>query len=252
MAEEANEKEMSITEHLGDLRKVLIISLIAVAVTSSVMFGFFREQLLDFIMQPLIALGVPLVYLRITEAFFAQFKLCLLVGLILAMPIILYEIWYFIAPALKPNEKKLVRIVVPLAIILFFVGAVFAYFTILQVMIRFLVLFGGEELLPMLSIDLYISFLARVLVPFGLIFEMPIISYFVTKVGWLTPQWMIKNRKWAFLISFIVGAILTPSGDPLSQSLMALPIYLLYEISIIVAKVTTNRAKREGTEEIAA
>jgi len=252
VAEEANEKEMSITEHLGDLRKVLIISLIAVAVTSSVMFGFFREQLLDFIMQPLIALGVPLVYLRITEAFFAQFKLCLLVGLILAMPIILYEIWYFIAPALKPGEKKLVRIVVPLAIILFFVGAVFAYFTILQVMIRFLVLFGGEELLPMLSIDLYISFLARVLVPFGLIFEMPIISYFVTKVGWLTPQWMIKNRKWAFLISFIVGAILTPSGDPLSQSLMALPIYLLYEISIIVAKVTTNRAKREGTEEIAA
>jgi len=252
VAEEANEKEMSITEHLGDLRKVLIISLIAVAVTSSIMFGFFREQLLDFIMQPLIALGVPLVYLRITEAFFAQFKLCLLVGLILAMPIILYEIWYFIAPALKPGEKKLVRIVVPLAIILFFVGAVFAYFTILQVMIRFLVLFGGEELLPMLSIDLYISFLARVLVPFGLIFEMPIISYFVTKVGWLTPQWMIKNRKWAFLISFIVGAILTPSGDPLSQSLMALPIYLLYEISIIVAKVTTNRAKREGTEEIAA
>jgi len=252
VAEEANEKEMSITEHLGDLRKVLIISLIAVAVTSSVMFGFFREQLLDFIMQPLIALGVPLVYLRITEAFFAQFKLCLLVGLILAMPIILYEIWYFIAPALKPGEKKLVRIVVPLAIILFFVGAVFAYFTILQVMIRFLVLFGGEELLPMLSIDLYISFLARVLVPFGLIFEMPIISYFVTKVGWLTPQWMIKNRKWAFLISFIVGAVLTPSGDPLSQSLMALPIYLLYEISIIVAKVTTNRAKREGTEEIAA
>jgi len=252
VAEEANEKEMSITEHLGDLRKVLIISLIAVAVTSSVMFGFFREQLLDFIMQPLIALGVPLVYLRITEAFFAQFKLCLLVGLILAMPIILYEIWYFIAPALKPGEKKLVRIVVPLAIILFFVGAVFAYFTILQVMIRFLVLFGGEELLPMLSIDLYISFLARVLVPFGLIFEMPIISYFVTKVGWLTPQWMIKNRKWAFLISFIVGAILTPSGDPLSQSLMALPIYFLYEISIIVAKVTTNRAKKEGTEEIAA
>jgi len=81
---------------------------------------------------------------------------------------------------------------------------------------------------------------------------MPIISYFVTKVGWLTPQWMIKNRKWAFLISFIVGAVLTPSGDPLSQSLMALPIYFLYEISIIVAKVTTNRAKKEGTEEIAA
>jgi len=237
------DQEMSLGEHLGDLRRVLMVSAVAVLVTSGVIFGVFRQQLMDFILQPLEAYDVPLVYIRMTEAFFAQFKLSLMAGLVVSMPVILWELWRFVAPALKPAERRLAYGVVPTAVILFFAGVVFAYFTVLQVIVRFLLMFGGE-VEAMLSIEQYISFLLTFLVPFGIIFELPVIVFFMVRVGWLTVEGMTKNRKYALLISFVAAAVLTPSPDPISQTMMAVPVFLLYEVGILVARVTTKRMKK--------
>lgn len=236
------DKQMTLWEHLEELRRVLVISALAMAVTTGIAYGFFRQQLLDLVTGPLKGLGVKLVYIGLGEAFMTQIKLSLLAGFILALPVILWELWSFAAPALRPGEKRMVLLIVFSSLILFGLGASFAYLTVFKFAARFLLVIGGPELAPMLSIGNYVSFLIAFLVPFGLAFEMPLAIYFLARWGVVSSDWLQRHNKVAVVAIFVISAAITPGGDPISQLCMAAPLLILYEVSIVVARLARPRS----------
>jgi sec-independent protein translocase protein TatC len=144
-----------------------------------------------------------------------------------------------------------VLILFPLIILLFVGGVSFAYFTILKLVLAFLIMIAGQSLEPMLTIDKYVSFVLAFTIPFGLVFELPIVVLFLTRLGIITPEWLSKQRKYALLCIFVLAAVLTPGPDPISQCLMGIPVYLLYEISIVVSKLFRPKKKvEEDVEEL--
>lgn len=233
---------MTLMEHLEELRRVLVICAITLGITTGIVYGFFRQDLYNWITLPLQQYNVPLVYIGLGEAFMTQIKLAFLAGFILALPVILWQLWSFIVPALKPEERRKVRVIVPLSVVLFLAGAAFAYFAVFRFAARFLILIAGPDLQPMISIGQYVSFLVSFLLPFGLAFELPLIIYFLARWGVVSGEWLVKNRKFAILIIFIMSAALTPGPDVISQLLMAGPLLILYEISVWVARAV-GRAK---------
>ncbi len=237
------QQAMSILQHLEQLRKTIIISLIAIVVTSIISFAFI-EQIIAVITKPLTAQGIKPVYTAITEGIFTYFKVAFLTGTLFATPVIIWQVWRFVVPALYPNEKKYIYKLVPISIILFIGGVVFAYYTLFPMAVYVLIKLASE-FEPMLTISKYLSFTLAFLIPCGLIFEFPLVVYFLTSIGVLTPQLLMRNRKYAIVIIFILGAVLTPGPDPLSQSIMAAPMLILYEVGILVAKVV---AKKKGNK----
>lgn len=239
------EEKQTIIEHLEDLRKSLIISVVAILVAA--MFSFYySEEILTIIMAPLSALNEDLVVTGVTEAFFVKFKLSFLAGFILAFPIVVVAVWRFIKPALYPNERKYVYILFPVTICLFVGGILFAYFGILKLVLNFFIYISGENLETMFKVDQYVSFVLAFTIPFGIIFELPVIVFFLSKLGVVTYEWLAKNRKYALLVIVILAAAFTPGPDPISQVFMAVPVYLLYEISIWVAKIARPSEKRKA------
>lgn len=238
-APDKDERVMGILQHLEELRKVVIISLIAIAVASIISFAFI-EQIVAIITKPLAAQGIKPVYTAITEGIFTYFKIALIAGTVIAAPVLLWQVWRFIVPALYPHERKYLYKIVPVSIILFAVGVVFAYYTVFPLAV-FVLIKLASEFDPMLTISKYLSFTLAFLIPFGLIFELPLVVYFLTNIGVVTPEWLIRNRKYAIVIVFILAAILTPGPDPISQLIMAAPMIILYEAGILVAKVVTKK-----------
>ncbi|NPV92230.1 MAG: twin-arginine translocase subunit TatC [Firmicutes bacterium] len=242
---------MSWLQHFEDLRKVLVVSTIVLVVASGACF-FVSDQILKVLSYPITSKSATgetvqkLIFIGVTEGFFIKFKVALYAGFVVSFPVIAWQIWRFIGPALYPKEKNLVLKLVPVTVLLFVIGVVFAYFMIFPVMLEFLLNVSGD-LQPMITVSEYVSFCVSFLVPFGLVFEMPIIAIFLTRIGILTPGWLSSKRKYSLLICFIVAAILTPSPDPFSQTMMALPMYLLYEVSIIVSRMT--RAKKDARQK---
>lgn len=239
-----NEREtMSLLQHLEEFRKVIIISLLAIGIASIISF-FFIDQILGVITRPLDAQGIRLVYTAITEGIFVKFKIALVAGTFFAAPVALWQAWRFVVPALYPHEKKYVYRLVPISIILFVSGVVFAYFAIFPVAI-FVLIKLASEFDPMLTISKYLSFTLTFLIPFGLIFELPLVVYFLTKIGVITPEWLVRNRKYAVVSTFIIAAILTPGPDPLSQTIMAAPMLILYEVGVLVARAVAKKKAAE-------
>jgi len=192
--------------------------------------------------------GINLVVTAWTEGIFTKFKIALIAGRILASPVILWQIWQFIVPDLYPHEKKYLSRLIPISIILFVAGEVFAYTTVFPVAVYILVQLGSE-FEPMFTIGKYLSFTLTFLIPFGLIFEFPLVIYFLTSIGVVTPEWLIRNRRYAIVITVILAAVLTPGPDPLSQMIMALPMAVLYEVGILVSKVVAKKKRKR--EEMA-
>jgi sec-independent protein translocase protein TatC len=169
-------------------------------------------------------------------------KLCLYSGLVLAMPFLIYQLVMFVRPALTSQEKRYLYMLMPGVLLFFFGGAVFTYFVFLPPALRFLLdfpLLEGPE--PYISIGNYISVITKLLLVMGLVFELPLVIYFLTKIGVVTPQWLSKYRKFAIVGAFIIAAIVTPTFDPINQSIVAIPIILLYEIGILLSKVARRR-----------
>jgi len=261
----ANDK-LPLLEHLGELRKRIIISLLAIAATFVVAFNY-SEELLKLIMFPLkyslhfsvLKLSfsfVPqdklhntkLVFLAPAEAFWMNLKVALVAGLIAALPAIFLQIWRFISPGLLHKEKKYVVPFIFLATSLFLVGAVFCFFIVLPFAMGFLLTYKvGDFLMPMLSVGQYVDFCLKFILAFGIVFELPVVIIFLTKMGIVTPQMLARNRKFAILFAFIAGAILTPTPDAFNQTLMAVPIILLYEIGIWISPLFVKK-KEETTE----
>lgn len=230
------EEKQTILEHLEDLRKSLLISVIAIVLAAVVAF-YYSDYILAIIQRPLKPMELDLIFIGITEGFYIKLKLAFFGGLVLAFPIIAWQIYRFVAPALFPKERRYVVILIPLMILLFAAGVLFAYFGVLKLVISFLILVAGD-LEPMLTVDKYVSFVLAFTIPFGLIFELPVIVYFLTRLGIISPEWLSQKRKYALLAIFIIAAVLTPGPDPISQCLMGVPVYLLYEISILVSKLS--------------
>ena len=230
------EEKQTILEHLEDLRKSLIISVVAIILAAVVAF-YYSDYILAIIQQPLKSMELDLIFIGITEGFYIKLKLAFYGGLILAFPVIAWQIYSFVAPALFANERKYVLILFPLMILLFAGGVLFAYFGVLNLVITFLIMVAGD-LEPMLTIDKYVSFVLAFTIPFGLVFELPVVVYFLTRLGIVTSEWLSQKRKYALLIIFILAALLTPGGDPISQCLMGIPVFILYEISILVSKLS--------------
>ncbi|NPA32929.1 MAG: twin-arginine translocase subunit TatC [Aquificae bacterium] len=235
---------MPLIEHLRELRYRLIVSIVAFLIASGISF-YFAKYVFEILKKPVLESypEVELITLSPTEPLFILIKISLAVGFILASPVILYQMWRFIEPALYSHEK---RAFIPLllgSILLFILGALFAYFVVLPLALKFLLGLGFSQLMatPYLSVDLYISFVLKLIIAFGIAFQMPIVLYVLQKAGVITPEHLARFRKYFIVIAFLIGAIIAP--DVSTQILMALPLLVLYEISILLGKMARKEKK---------
>ncbi|HEX7415572.1 MAG TPA: twin-arginine translocase subunit TatC [Smithellaceae bacterium] len=241
--ENNEEHKMSLTEHLIELRKRLIRSVIILGIGFGVCY-YYKDWVFDIITKPLTRV-LPkngyLIYTGLTEAFFVYMKLAFFASLIITSPFILYQIWKFISPGLLLKEKKYVVPFVLSSSLLFISGVLFGYFIALPPAFEFFVSFNNKYLQAMISFKDYLSLFVTFLLGFGLSFELPIFIFFLTKLGIVNAKMLSKQRRYAILVIFIVAAILTPSPDALSQILMAIPLMFLYEVSIFVARFAEKK-----------
>ena len=239
------DKELSLVQHLGEVRSRLVVSAIALVVGTAIAF-YFGTQLIRILLIPVDCSFIPtyvcrqppttLISLSPTENFTTYFRVALFAGFALAMPVILYEIYAYIDPALLPKERRFIRFMGLPVIGLFVAGMLFCYFVLLPNAIKFLVTFGQEVIHNELRASDYLSFVTIFILGMGLIFEVPAAIFALIKIHVITRQWLAKQRRYAFLAAFLIGAIITPTPDPFNQTLVAIPMYLLFELGLFLAR----------------
>ena len=225
----ADETVMSLVDHLGELRTRIFRSIIAVAVASTIGF-YFATPIREFLQRPLG--GIPLQVLGVGDAFFIQVKIALVVGIILAMPVLLYQLWAFIAPGLTPNERKLIRPWIPLALLFFAIGVTVAY-VVLPFAIQFLFSFTDDTLQARPAAGQYFDFVTTMFLAFGLVMEFPILLVGLSMVGIVTSQRLSSMRRMVILGIAIFSAVVTPGGDLVSPFVLGITMYILFELTII-------------------
>ncbi len=252
MTEEA---KMPFTAHLEELRRRLIYCFIAIAIGGFISY-FFKEKIIEILTSPLIeALKTEtqkfgnktnilktLIFTGPHEAFVTYIKLAFICGMVLAIPVILYHLWRFIAPGLYTHERKYLFPVLCLSTVFFFLGILFGYFVVMPFGMKFFVSFASSELMPLIRMKEYISFTSKFLFAFGIVFELPLFSLVLSKLGIINARMLRTYRKYAILVIFIIAAILTPP-DVLTQIMMAGPLIVLYEISILVSRIFGKEKK---------
>ena len=232
------EKRLSILGHLSELRTRLIRSVIAVVITTALSFVFYRK-ILDILIYP--AGDISLIFIEMTEMIGVVMRVCLISGIILAIPYLTYEFIMFVAPALTPKEKRYVYLILPWIVLMFAGGVVFGYFILIPPAIRFLTTFGSDIATPQIKIGNYVSVVTRLLLEIGIVFEMPVVSTFLARLGVVSYKWLASKRKIAIVLAFILAAIITPTYDPINQSLVAVPLVILYELSIWLARLVQKK-----------
>jgi len=237
----SDDKKLTVLGHLGELRSRLIKCVIAVAITSLISF-IFAKQIFDILILP--AGEIDLIYIEMTEMIGTYMRVSLASGIILAMPYLIYQLLMFISPALTHKEKKYVYLILPWVTLMFVGGVAFSYFILIPPATKFLITFGSDIATPQIKIGNYISIVTRLLVAIGLVFELPVLTTFLARIGVITPKWLADKRKLAIIFAFILAAIITPTFDPINQSLVAIPLIILYEMSIWLAKLV-HRGKKE-------
>ena len=238
-----------IKPHLAELRKRLVICLLTLIVMFVICFSFY-EIILNFMTAPLkevLPKGREIVFTQLGETFFTAMKVSFFTAILISIPIIFWQIWLFVAPGLYDNEKKYVIPFVSAASFMFFLGAAFCYYVVIPVAFKFLINFGGEAYAAMLSISAYVGFFTKLVIAFGISFELPVLTFFLALVGFVTDQSLKSFFRYAIVIIFIFAAIMTPP-DVLSQFMLAAPLIVLYLISILIAKMV-NPAPKEDKEE---
>ncbi|MAF32768.1 MAG: twin-arginine translocase subunit TatC [Desulfobacterales bacterium] len=252
MNEETNETgKIPFTSHLEELRKRLIVCFVSVGIGFALSYAF-KEKLFQILSRPLIAVMAAddkLIFTGLPEAFFTYLKVAFLSGIMLSTPIILYEFWMFVAPGLYQKEKRLLLPIVFLSTFFFLGGSLFGYFIVFPFGFKFFLGFASETIQPLPSMKEYLGFSAKLLLAFGLVFELPLIITFLSKMGLVTVDYLKKNRKYALLLFFAGAAILTPP-DVVTQIMMALPLMILYEISIIGAKIFSKKKSTENDKSV--
>lgn len=237
----SDETKLTFMGHLRELRSCLLRSVIALIIALPISF-FIAKEIFNVLMHP--APGLELVYTEITEMLGTYIKVTLYSAVVLTLPFIIYQAVMFIRPALTKRERSYLYILLPSVSLFFIAGATFAYFILLPPALNFLLTFGSDIAEPMIKVGNYISVLTKLIFWIGLCFEIPLILFFLTKIGIVTPEWLAKYRRLAYVVAFILGAIITPTFDPINQSLVAIPIIFLYEIGILLSKL----ARRKKTD----
>ncbi len=237
---EENGSEMTFLEHLEELRWRIIYSAIGLVI-GAIICWIFIDYLVDVILlKPARDSGAHLQNLRPFGQLFLYVQIAIIGGVILSLPNLFYQLWKFIAPALKSNERKYILSVVIFSTVSFLIGIVFAYFAMLPLTLKFAAQFGSTAIENNFAIDEYMSIIISVMLASGFVFELPLISFFLTKLGILSPNFMKKYRKHALVIIMVLAAVLTPGTDPVSQVVLAIPLALLYEISIFISKIAAK------------
>ncbi len=226
--------------HLMALRRLLVACLIAIVAGFVVSFYVLCEPLLDFITAPIEARGITIIYTALSEAMTTKLKASLVSGVVLVCPFIFYRVWAFIRPALYESEIRTFRLLFLLGLALFLTGIVFCYRYVYGLAVNFFIVAGENLATPMLSIDKYVAFLFSFILPFGVVFELPISVYIATRKGWVSYEKLRGWRKFVFFGIFALAAILTPP-DIISQVMLGVPMYLLFEVGIQVSRFTKPR-----------
>lgn len=245
-----NEKEMPFLDHLEELRWRLIKSIVAVLVFGIAVY-FFSDKVLALLLRPYNEAvsslsngeGRKLIFLTPTGGFMVHLKLSIFAGLILAIPVVFYQLWQFVVPGLLEKERRYVPIVVLFSTVCFLLGALFCYFFVLPYGLNFLLGYETVDLVATISINEYLEFISMLILVFGVVFELPILSFFLTRIGFLTPAFMRHYRRHSIVVMFILAAVLTPTTDVFSQLLLAGPLVILYEISILVSKLALKKSQ---------
>lgn len=229
------DKRMTLIEHLEELRRCIIKSVIAVLIGASACYAYWKP-IFELAKKPL---GKDkLIYVTsVMESFVGRFRVAIFAGLLLAFPIILYQVLSFMAPALKSKEKKFLYPVLGLLIVLFVIGVAFGYHFVLPVGMEWLIGQGEGELQLIITFDKYIAFVSLFLLAFGIGFETPLVILLLVKVGVVTPKTLRKNWRIAYVVILFIAAIITPDWSPITMGLMAVPMILLYELSILLARI---------------
>ena len=225
--------EQPLRDHLQEFRKRLIICLVVVAIAALACYNC-----VDDIIALLSGPAGKLYFMNPSEVFFTYMEIALYAGILFTLPVLLYEVWAFVAPALWPEERRAVLVILPTAVILFYVGLVFAYYLVIPAAVTFFMGFATQTLQPMFSLESYLSFILALTLPFGFIFELPLIVVFLAKIGLVTGDFLKGKRKILIVIAFIFAAVVSPTTDIFTQTMIAVPLIVLYEISLfIVCKV---------------
>jgi len=251
MTDQTDEK-MPFTLHLEELKTRLTHALIAIGICFIICY-FVKEKLFKVLTLPLVAVlpdNSSMIFTSLPEAFFTYLKVSFFASIFLASPYVLYQLWKFISPGLHKSERKYMVPFVAFSTIFFLGGSLFAYYVVFPFGFKFFIGFGNDVIRPMLSLREYLSFAMKLLIAFGVIFELPIFMFFLAKIGMVNSRTLVKKRKYAILLVFVIAALFTPP-DIVTQGLMALPLMLLYEISIWVVKMGEKKLalRKKNNEE---
>jgi sec-independent protein translocase protein TatC len=236
------EKKETIIQHLQELRRVLIITILTILLGMICCYFFMREPLMAIVFGPVRALGKEVVIISVVEGFWIQLKLAFIGGIIVASPVLFWQIISFILPALYQHEKKVFFVYLSVSLLLFLFGIILVYIFISEYGLHAFLIDYARGFTTMISASKYVSFFLSFIIPFGLIFQIPIATIFLSRLGIITPAFLRRKRGYAIIAIFIIAAVLTPP-DVLSQIILALPMFLLYEISILLSVFVCRRKR---------
>jgi len=239
----SDQEKQPILSHLSELRQRLIKSVIAVLIATIITF-FFAPQIFELLKLP--AGDISLIFIEMTEMIGIYMKVSLAGGIMLSMPYLVYHMIMFVSPALSRREKRYVYLILPWITLMFAGGVAFGYFILIPPATKFLLSFGSNIASPEIRIGNYISLVTRLLLSIGLVFELPVITTFLARLGVVTSKWLASKRRIAIILAFVLAAIITPTFDPINQTLVAAPLIILYEMSIWLAKLVQRKKPREA------
>lgn len=229
MGHDAN---MPVLDHVQEFRRRLIIILVVIAIASAISYSQ-TDTIIALISAP----AGKLYFLNPAEVFFSYLKVSVFTGFLVTLPITLWQIWRFVAPALTDRETRLFIILVPVATILFYLGLAFSFFLVLPLAIQFFMGFATSTLLPMFSLESYLSFFITFTLPFGIAFELPIVLIVLGRLGIIDVTFLKRKQKAFIVIAFIFAAVISPTGDIFTQTMIAIPMIILYELSILFMRL---------------
>jgi len=243
-----NNKEMSVYEHLGELRKRLII--VAIFFIAALVVSFFLvEPIILYLQGTDEAKQLTMNAFRLTDPIKIYMQFTFLIALIITAPVFLYQLWAFVSPGLYEKERKVTLSYIPLSVILFLGGISFAYFVLFPFVVDFMLdLAGRLGINQVIGINEYFQFMLQLTLPFGLLFQLPVIVMFLTRLGIITPMFLSKIRRYAYFVLLIIAAFITPP-DVISQIIVTLPLCVLYEVSIWISKIAYRKALLSAQQE---
>lgn len=245
-------REFSILEHLAELRRRVFISVLALIVGAGVAFCFFR-QIIDLLVRPARDLDAgtgQLVFIEVTELLTTSVKVSLVAGFVLAMPVILYQVIMFVAPGLTGREKRYLLGFLPAVLLAFMAGVAFGYFVLTPPALHFLLTFGADVATPFIRVSNIVNLMIRLLFWMGISFETPLVMYLLAQIGLVNARMLGRFRRYWVVVAFILGAIITPTVDPVNQALVAVPLLVLYELGVFLARLASRSRTTTEMAEI--